>query len=64
MIYQANAANAPGAKQSAKLDFSHADVANTEVLNRVLWRAAKGNAPMPKAKHTVFAATAHRDDDD
>ncbi len=64
MIYQANAANAPGAKQSAKLDFSHADAADTDVLNAILWRAAKGNVPMPAPKHTVFAASPpHRDDD-
>ena len=49
MIYQANAANAPGAKQSSKLDFSHADAADAEKLNAILWRAAKGNVPMPCA---------------
>ncbi len=64
MIYQANAANAPGAKQSAKLDFSHADAADADVLNAILWRAAKGNVPMPKPRHTVFAAEPRRDGDD
>ena len=56
MIYQANAANAPGAKQSARLNFSVADAADTDVLNAILWRAAKGNIPMPVPKHTVFPA--------
>jgi YVTN family beta-propeller protein len=56
MIYQANAAGAPGAKQSAKLDLSHADAADTGVLNAVLWRAAKGTAPMPAPRHSVFPA--------
>ncbi len=56
MIYQANAADAPGAKESAKLDLSHADAADTNVLNVVLWRAAKGKVPMPAPRHTVFPA--------
>jgi len=61
LIYQANPANAPGAKQSAKLDFSVADAADTNVLNAILWRSAKGDVPMPASKHTVFPA---RDPDD
>ncbi len=56
MIYQANPAKAPGAKESAKLNFSVADAADTNVLNAILWRAAKGNLPMPAPKHTVFPA--------
>ncbi len=57
MIYQANTKNAPGAKESATLDFSVADAADTETLNAILWRAAKGNAPMPEARHAVFPAS-------
>ena len=64
MIYQANAANAPGAKQSSKLDFSHADAADADVLNAILWHAAKGDVPMPAPRHTVFAAEPRRDPDD
>ncbi len=64
MIYQANTRNAPGAKQSAMLDFSHADAADADILNAILWRAAKGNVPMPAPKHTVFAADGRRDPDD
>ncbi len=64
MIYQANAPNATGAKQSAKLDFSHADAADANILNAILWRAAKGNVPMPPAEHRVFAAEAPHHDDD
>jgi len=60
MIYQANAPDAPGAKQSLKLDFSVADAADADVLNAILWRAAKGNVPMPAPRHTVFAAAEHR----
>ena len=56
MIYQANKANAPGAKQAAKLDFRHADAADTHVLNAILWEEAKGRIPMPSPRHTVFPA--------
>jgi len=54
MIYQANAKNSPRAKESATLDFSVADAADTEVLNAILWRAAKGERPMPEPRHSVF----------
>jgi len=60
LIYQANAADAPGAKQAAKLDFSVADAADSSVLNAILWRSAKGNVPMPAPKHTVFPADTPR----
>ena len=65
MIYQANAADAPGAKRSSKLDFSHADAADANVLNAILWHAAKGSVPMPAPQHKVFPATVtHGDPDD
>jgi hypothetical protein len=65
MIFQANAPNAPGAKESSKLDFSHADAADASVLNAILWRAAKGNVKMPAPQHNVFpATTTHSDPDD
>jgi len=64
MIYQANPPDAPGAKQSSKLDFSHADAADADVLNAILWHAAKGNVPMPAPRHTVFAAEPRRTDPD
>jgi len=47
LIYTANQRNAPGARQSAKMDFSHADQADPRKLNEVLWRDAMGNAPIP-----------------
>jgi YVTN family beta-propeller protein len=56
MIYGANALDAPGARQSAKLDLSHADAADTHVLNAILWRAAKGKIGMPASRHAVFPA--------
>jgi hypothetical protein len=54
LIYQVNAPKAPGAKESARMDFSHADAADAAQLNAVLWRASKGNVPMPKPVHRVI----------
>ncbi|HUJ95176.1 MAG TPA: hypothetical protein VLW84_07935 [Terriglobales bacterium] len=63
LIYQINPAQAQGAKDSAKMDFSRPDAANNVVLNRVLWRDRMGKAPMPAAKHTVFPPSTTHDDD-
>jgi DNA-binding beta-propeller fold protein YncE len=60
MIYQANANTAPGAEASAALNFSVADAADTETLNAILWRAAKGDAPMPEPRHSVIPASPGR----
>jgi DNA-binding beta-propeller fold protein YncE len=57
MIYQANTKDSPGAKESAYLDFSVADAADTETLNAILWRAAKGDLPMPEPRHSVLPAS-------
>ncbi len=54
MIYQMNPAHTEGAKESEKMDFTRPDAANPAVLNAILWRDRKGDAPMPAAKHTVF----------
>jgi DNA-binding beta-propeller fold protein YncE len=62
MIYQANAISAPMAHESSKLDFSAADGADAEKLNAILWRAAKGTAPMPRPRHTIFSASAYGED--
>jgi hypothetical protein len=64
LIYEANGPNAPGAKESAKLNFSVADGADTNVLNAILWRDAKGKAPMPPPQHNVFAASEDKGDGD
>jgi len=53
-IFQANTNTAPGAKESAALDFSVADAADTDTLNAILWRAAKGDVPMPEPRHSVI----------
>jgi hypothetical protein len=54
LIYQANAKDAPGAKESSSLNFSVADAADTEVLNAILWRDAMGDTPVPQPLHAVI----------
>jgi hypothetical protein len=54
LIYEANAPHAPGARESARMDFSHADAPDAARLNAILWRASKGNVPMPKPLHRVI----------
>ena len=46
-LHEKNPPDTPQAKQSATLDFSKPDAADEEILNRVLWQAIKGDAPMP-----------------
>ncbi len=60
LIYTANAAGAPGAKQSSRMDFRHEDRADPQKLNVILWRDAKGDTPLPAA----LRASKHRKDDD
>jgi DNA-binding beta-propeller fold protein YncE len=57
LIYKVNAKNAPGAKESALMDFSKPDAADAKKLNAVLWRDAKGDAPMPVASHSSSQAS-------
>jgi DNA-binding beta-propeller fold protein YncE len=47
LIYTANAKNAPGAKESMKMDFRHADHADAQKLNVILWKDAMGDKPVP-----------------
>ena len=54
MLYEANPEKGPGAKASAKMDFSVADRAPAAKLNQVLWHAMKGSQPMPKPVHAVI----------
>jgi DNA-binding beta-propeller fold protein YncE len=62
LIYTANKPAAPGAAASAKMDFSHADRADSSKLNVILWQDAMGDKPMPSmllVKHPKV-----KDDDD
>lgn len=54
MLYRVNPPRGPGAKQSAAMDFSHADAADAATLNAILWRDRKGNEPMPAPRHAVI----------
>jgi len=47
LIYTANASNAPGARESMKMDFRHADHADAQKLNVILWKDAMGGKPVP-----------------
>lgn len=53
LIYQMNTEKSPGAKESAAMDFSHADGVDTTVLNTILWRDRKGSQPMPPTVHNM-----------
>lgn len=55
LIYQVNPTKGPGAAASEKMDFSHADAADTQQLNAMLWRDRMGDRTMPKPQHRVFA---------
>jgi len=41
-------------KEGKNLDFSHADAADTAVLNQFLWQDRMGDTPMPAPEHNVF----------
>lgn len=56
MLYELNPGGTPLARQSEHLDFSHADAADSDVLNRILWVMAKGRKKMPAPKHHVISA--------
>ena len=63
LIYMANAKTAAGAKESAKMDFRHADRADAQKLNVILWQDAmdgKAVPPMLLEKRKK----AKKDDDD
>ena len=47
LIYTANLPGAPGARASAKMDFTHADRADTQKLNVILWQDTMGAKPIP-----------------
>jgi hypothetical protein len=56
LIYETNRHDAPGAKISARMNFSRPDAAGAAQLNKVLWQDQRGSAPMPLTRHTVFPA--------
>ncbi len=52
LIYQVNAKMAPGARESSQMDFSRPDAVDAQRLNAILWRNAKGDAPLPVTSHS------------
>jgi hypothetical protein len=56
LIYETNASNSPGAGESARMDFTHADSIDAAELNAILWRERWGNIPVPPTRHTVIPA--------
>lgn len=63
LIFAANPPQAVGARESMKMDFSHADRAPTEKLNVILWQDAMGSKPVP-AMLKAHTKKADKDDDD
>ena len=64
LIYRANAVDAVGAKESSKMDFRHADRADAQKLNVILWRDAMGDRPVPGSLLERKKKTKKDNDDD
>jgi hypothetical protein len=64
MIYEVNSAQAPGAKQSGRMDFRHEDKAEPRLLNVILWRDAMGTKPLPAALTRPSGKAGRKNDDD
>jgi hypothetical protein len=61
-----NRPNNPGARRSAKMDFTKEDAADDLALNEVIWKFVKGeNSVMPSPRRAAFVFNhPHGDDDD
>jgi DNA-binding beta-propeller fold protein YncE len=64
LIYTANKKTAPGAQESMKMDFRHADHADTQKLNVILWKDTMGDKPVPAMLKVRVKRTTKDDDDD
>ncbi len=64
LIYTANAGTARGARESSKMDFSHADRADAEKLNLILWQDARPDTPAPVQLTTKRKKQKKEDDGD
>ncbi|MEO8735356.1 MAG: beta-propeller fold lactonase family protein, partial [Edaphobacter sp.] len=62
LIYTANKKTAPGAEESMKMDFRHADRADARKLNVILWKDAMGDRPVPAV--LLHSVKSKKDDDD
>ncbi len=61
LLYQMNPPKAPGSMESAAMDWSRPDAADSEKLNAILWREAKGDVPMPEPIYAVVPKRGGRD---
>jgi hypothetical protein len=50
LLYEMNNKKAPGAKESAKMDFSRPDAVNAQELNAILWQDAKSKQALSRQK--------------
>lgn len=64
LIFTANKKTAPGAAESMKMDFRHADHADTQKLNVILWKDAMGDRAIPGMIRVRTKKSAKVDDDD
>ncbi len=62
LIYAANPRRGQGAEESMKMDFTHADRADTQKLNVILWKDAMGSKPVPPM--LLEKRKLRKDDDD
>src|SRR4030095_6632831 len=64
-IDEMNRANAPGAAESAAMNFEEADLTPEIGLNEILWKSVFGrNAVMPPPVHAAFIRPRDADGDD
>jgi hypothetical protein len=63
LVYTANAKTAEGAEESMKMDFRHADRADAQKLNVILWKDAMGKRPVPATLMERRKKTTKDDDD-
>lgn len=63
LIYTSNKKTAPDAKESMKMDFRHADRADSRKLNVILWKDAMGDDAVP-AQLLIHYKKVKDDDDD
>jgi DNA-binding beta-propeller fold protein YncE len=60
-----NAASAPGARESARMDFSAPDRAPDLALNEIVWKAMRGaGSPMPPPRRAAFVRGIEKEEDD
>ena len=52
-VTERNAGKSPGARESAKMDFTHEDRVDDDELNAILWQAIK-HTPAPAPTRSAF----------